>query len=85
VNEIACNELIEAITAYLDGTLPEHDRRRFDAHVAECASCTEYLRQDDDACRARAEAHEAAACHPIGMMPRGRASSMLRQRFERKE
>jgi anti-sigma factor RsiW len=45
MNEMACNELVETITAYLDGTLPDHDRRRFDAHVAECPSCTEYLTQ----------------------------------------
>jgi anti-sigma factor RsiW len=42
---MACNELIEAITAYLDGTLPAHDRRRFYAHVAECPSCAAYLAQ----------------------------------------
>jgi anti-sigma factor RsiW len=40
---MACNELIEAIIAYLDGTLPEHDRRRFDAHVAECPSRAAYV------------------------------------------
>jgi anti-sigma factor RsiW len=45
MNEMACNELIEAITAYLDGTLPGRDRRRFEAHIAECPFCTEYLAQ----------------------------------------
>ena len=45
VNEMACKELVEAITAYLDGTLPDADRRRFDAHLAECPHCTEYLAQ----------------------------------------
>jgi anti-sigma factor RsiW len=52
MNEMACNELVDAVTAYLDGTLPEHDRRRFDAHIAECPSCTEYLEQmRDTICR----------------------------------
>lgn len=45
MTEMACNELVEAITAYLDGTLPDSDRRRFDAHLAECPLCTEYLAQ----------------------------------------
>jgi anti-sigma factor RsiW len=45
MTEMACNELVETITAYLDGALPDHDRRRFDAHVAECPLCTEYLAQ----------------------------------------
>ena len=45
MNEMACNELVEVITAYLEGTLPAADRRRFDAHLAECPHCTEYLAQ----------------------------------------
>ena len=45
MNEMACKELVETITAYLDGTLPDADRRRFDAHLAECPVCTEYLAQ----------------------------------------
>jgi anti-sigma factor RsiW len=45
VNEMACKELVETITAYLDGTLSDNDRRRFDAHLAECPICTEYLAQ----------------------------------------
>jgi anti-sigma factor RsiW len=45
MTEMACNELVDVITAYLDGTLPEHDRCRFDAHVAGCPSCKEYVAQ----------------------------------------
>jgi anti-sigma factor RsiW len=30
---------------YLDGALPERDRRRFEAHLARCPHCTEYLAQ----------------------------------------
>jgi anti-sigma factor RsiW len=42
---MACKELVEVITAYLEGTLPVGDRCRFDAHLAECPYCTEYLAQ----------------------------------------
>jgi anti-sigma factor RsiW len=42
---MVCKELVKAITAYLDETLPDADRRRFDAHLAECPPCTEYLEQ----------------------------------------
>ncbi len=42
---MACKELVEAITAYLEGTLPDAERRRFDAHLAECPYCAEYLEQ----------------------------------------
>jgi anti-sigma factor RsiW len=45
MNEIDCKELVDAITAYLDGSLPDADRRRFDNHLANCPYCTEYLAQ----------------------------------------
>jgi anti-sigma factor RsiW len=45
VNEMDCQELVETITAYLDGTLPDADRRRFDIHLENCPYCTEYLEQ----------------------------------------
>jgi anti-sigma factor RsiW len=48
VTDMPCRELVEAITAYLDGTLPEADRRRFDAHLADCPGCTDYLSQMRD-------------------------------------
>ena len=41
--EMACQELVEVITDYLEGTLPEPDRVRFDAHLATCTACREYL------------------------------------------
>ena len=45
MNEMDCQELVEAITAYLDGTLRDADRRRFDTHLSNCPYCTEYLAQ----------------------------------------
>lgn len=45
MSEMACNELVETITAYLDGTLPEADRLRFDAHLDTCPPCAVYLTQ----------------------------------------
>jgi anti-sigma factor RsiW len=42
---MACKEIVEVITAYLEGTLAPADRSRFDAHLAECPYCTEYLSQ----------------------------------------
>jgi anti-sigma factor RsiW len=31
------------VTDYLEGTLPETDRIRFEAHLAECDGCAGYL------------------------------------------
>ena len=40
-----CNELVEVITSYLEGDLPQADRERFDAHLKECPYCVIYLEQ----------------------------------------
>jgi anti-sigma factor RsiW len=40
-----CNELVEIVTAYLDGSLDLEDRARFDAHLLECDGCENYLQQ----------------------------------------
>jgi anti-sigma factor RsiW len=42
---MACAELVEVITDYLEGTLPDEDRRRFEAHLGECPYCVNYLEQ----------------------------------------
>ena len=44
-NEITCKELVEIVTEYLEGTLPEPDRTRFEAHLGTCSGCINYLRQ----------------------------------------
>ncbi len=43
--EMDCHELAELVTDYLEDALPEGDRRRLDAHLAECDGCTVYLEQ----------------------------------------
>ena len=40
-----CNELVELVTDYLEGRLTEADRERFDAHLAECEGCVNYVEQ----------------------------------------
>jgi anti-sigma factor RsiW len=42
---MTCQELVELVTAYLDGALDPASRQRFDAHLAECPGCREYLDQ----------------------------------------
>ena len=40
-----CNELVELVTAYLDGGLDADTRTRFEAHLDECDGCANYLQQ----------------------------------------
>ena len=41
----ACTEVVEVITDYLEGALPDRERRRLEAHLASCPGCSEYLAQ----------------------------------------
>ena len=43
VDPLVCREFVELVTDYLDGALPEGERVRFEAHLAECDGCTGYL------------------------------------------
>jgi anti-sigma factor RsiW len=45
IREMACQELVELVTAYFDGSLSRSDRRRFGAHIRGCEHCTAYLEQ----------------------------------------
>ena len=43
--EMPCQELVEAITDYLEGTMLPEDRKRFEAHLRKCPHCSAYLEQ----------------------------------------
>ena len=43
--DMACAELVEVITDYLEGKLPAGDRRRFERHLSACDGCDAYLDQ----------------------------------------
>jgi anti-sigma factor RsiW len=43
--EMPCQELVELVTAYFDGSLSSRDRRRFRAHISGCDNCTAYVEQ----------------------------------------
>jgi anti-sigma factor RsiW len=40
-----CRELVELVTAYLEGDLSAGERKRFDAHLSGCNGCTMYVAQ----------------------------------------
>ena len=42
---MTCAELVELVTAYLEGTLSDEERRAFDEHLALCPGCDRYLHQ----------------------------------------
>ena len=53
---LVCREFVELVTDYLEGTLPETERARFEAHLSECDGCDGYL---EDMRRLVGSLHEA--------------------------
>jgi len=42
---MTCEEFVELVTAYLEGTLSAEDHDAFDEHLALCPGCDRYLEQ----------------------------------------
>jgi predicted anti-sigma-YlaC factor YlaD len=42
---LSCQELVELVTDYLEGTMSPRQRARMDEHLAACRDCTAYLDQ----------------------------------------
>ena len=60
-DELACRELVELVTEYLEGALDPAERSRVDAHLTECDGCAAYL----DQIRATIEATHALPREPV--------------------
>jgi anti-sigma factor RsiW len=43
--DMPCQQVVEVITGYLDGSLSRRDRRRFEKHLRGCEACDRYLEQ----------------------------------------
>ena len=45
MTELGCQELVELVTEYLEGTLGRRDHRRIAKHLTECDACVRYIEQ----------------------------------------
>lgn len=45
MNDLVCQELVEMVTAYLDGALSPPQTQRVEAHLAGCVGCGTYVDQ----------------------------------------
>jgi anti-sigma factor RsiW len=43
--ELVCQQAVELVTDYIEGSMTRADRRRFEAHLSSCPHCTAYLDQ----------------------------------------
>ena len=44
-DDLTCRELVEVITDYLEGSMRDDDRARFERHLAGCSGCASVLAQ----------------------------------------
>jgi len=44
-DDLACRELVEVVTDYLEGELPDEQVGRLERHLETCSGCSEYLEQ----------------------------------------
>ncbi|HET6192058.1 MAG TPA: zf-HC2 domain-containing protein [Trebonia sp.] len=72
---MVCRQAVELVTDYLEGTLSQAQRRRFEAHIARCPDCPEYLAQ------IRAVIALAGSITPDALTPRmrGEFTSLYRR------
>ena len=43
--DLTCQQAVELVTDYLEGTLSRKQRRRFEKHLRGCPNCSAYLQQ----------------------------------------
>ena len=42
---LTCQQMVELVTDYLEGSLGWRDRRRFEKHLRACDACSRYIEQ----------------------------------------
>jgi len=43
--DLPCRDIVEVVTAYLEGALPEDLHARFEYHLSTCDKCVDYVEQ----------------------------------------
>jgi putative zinc finger protein len=78
IRELSCQEIVELVTEFLEETMDSPLRAAFDAHLATCDGCTEYLEQIEATIRV------AGTIEPEALSPEFRAGLLEAFRaFER--
>jgi predicted anti-sigma-YlaC factor YlaD len=65
--DIVCQQAVELVTEYLEGSLSRRSRRRFEAHLRACPNCSAYLEQ------IRVTIQLTGAVEPADLTPEARA------------
>ena len=65
---MTCRELVELVTEYFEGTLPDDERAEFDAHLALCPGCLYYVEQLRTTMRVVHDAEQLEARPEVGAL-----------------
>jgi anti-sigma factor RsiW len=55
--ELTCQELVELVTDYLDGALPDEELERFEEHLLYCGPCVTHVEQMRETIRLAGAVH----------------------------
>ena len=68
---LACDDVMQRVTEYLDEALPPGAKGAFDQHLAECVHCTRYLQEIRQ------------TVHRLGALPREPMPASMKDRLLR--
>jgi anti-sigma factor RsiW len=60
IEQLSCQELVELVTDYLEGALPDEERIRLERHLQTCDGCRDYVDQMRTTISLTGEARPAA-------------------------
>jgi len=56
--EVTCRDVVEVVTAYLEGSMSAEERAAFEDHLALCDGCVRYVRQIERTIELVGKVHE---------------------------
>ena len=75
-----CQTLVELVTEWLEGALPEPTRHALELHVATCSGCIAYIEQMRATQSALARLDSVEAVEPVGDATRNELLAIFRAR-----
>jgi anti-sigma factor RsiW len=77
---VTCREFADFIAEFLDGELPETQRRQFEQHLSLCVNCARYLESYRESIALGKRAFEDRDGHLPGDVPEELVDAILRAR-----